>query len=407
MLASSLIALVCGSSIGPEGPVLVFMASIVGLLEERFLRQGVRVKRILSLCAMSGAISGFFGLPLAGAIFVLEVPHRMGLQYYEALTPAIVSSVTAVLVSASIERKHLYSGVYAFRAAPSLQAYYLLLGVPFGLLGAMLAALFVVLYWLVKRLVHRWHGRFHPFALALVGGFLLGGCAALMPHVLFWGEYELGGLLLKSNVPPHISPLLRGIIPIEPESAAYLLGLGFLKLIAILVVLCAGWPGGVFFPLLFAGGSAGMALSKLLPQAAAAIAVPCLMAAVEVAIMRTPWAANLTILLLSLSTSRPLEVFPVVTVAAYTALFVTRKLRLYPASAQRSRTDVTSRERPENPALSAAGAARNPYVDTTGLDDLPQLGDGDDDLGIPEPDLPVGPVANPLEEAARGAPSRP
>ena len=30
------------------------------------------------------AVGGFFGFPMAGALFVLEIPHRMGLQYFES-----------------------------------------------------------------------------------------------------------------------------------------------------------------------------------------------------------------------------------------------------------------------------------------------------------------------------------
>jgi H+/Cl- antiporter ClcA len=76
-------------------------------------------RRILSLCGMGAGLAGeyrssedqqkksiiltyifaaFFGLPLGGAIFVLEIPHRMGLQYYEALSPAIVSTLVGVIV---------------------------------------------------------------------------------------------------------------------------------------------------------------------------------------------------------------------------------------------------------------------------------------------------------------------
>ena len=32
-----------------------------------------------------------------GALFVLEIPHRMGLQYFEAISPATIASIVAVL----------------------------------------------------------------------------------------------------------------------------------------------------------------------------------------------------------------------------------------------------------------------------------------------------------------------
>ena len=45
-----------------------------------------------------GLLSNLKILPvLEGALFVLEIPHRMGLQYFEALSPATIASIVAVL----------------------------------------------------------------------------------------------------------------------------------------------------------------------------------------------------------------------------------------------------------------------------------------------------------------------
>ena len=34
---------------------------------------------------------------MAGALFAMEIPHRMGLQYFEALSPATIASIVAVI----------------------------------------------------------------------------------------------------------------------------------------------------------------------------------------------------------------------------------------------------------------------------------------------------------------------
>lgn len=57
------------------------------------------------MCWMAGGLAGFFGLPLGGALFVLELPHRMGMQYYEGMTPVIVSSLISCVVSKGIENE--------------------------------------------------------------------------------------------------------------------------------------------------------------------------------------------------------------------------------------------------------------------------------------------------------------
>jgi H+/Cl- antiporter ClcA len=56
---------------------------------------------------MSGGLAAFFGLPLGGALFVLEVPHRMGIQYFEALGPSIVCTIISVIVAKSITQEDL------------------------------------------------------------------------------------------------------------------------------------------------------------------------------------------------------------------------------------------------------------------------------------------------------------
>lgn len=54
--------------------------------------------RILTFCGMSATLGAFFGAPLGGALFALEIPHRRGLEYYEALIPAVVSAIMSFTV---------------------------------------------------------------------------------------------------------------------------------------------------------------------------------------------------------------------------------------------------------------------------------------------------------------------
>ena len=66
-----------GLSLGPELPLLL-TAGMVGSWLGILCRQSMLQARVMNLTAASAAIGGFFGFPMAGAIFVLEVPHRMG-----------------------------------------------------------------------------------------------------------------------------------------------------------------------------------------------------------------------------------------------------------------------------------------------------------------------------------------
>jgi len=90
--------LVSGLNLGPELP-LILTAGMFGSWLGMACHQSMLQARVLNLTAASAAMSGFFGFPMAGALFVLEIPHRMGLQYFEALSPATVSSVVAVVTN--------------------------------------------------------------------------------------------------------------------------------------------------------------------------------------------------------------------------------------------------------------------------------------------------------------------
>ena len=61
-----------GLSLGPELP-LVLTAGMAGSWLAIITKQSVLQARVLNLTAASAAIGGFFGFPMAGALFVLEL----------------------------------------------------------------------------------------------------------------------------------------------------------------------------------------------------------------------------------------------------------------------------------------------------------------------------------------------
>ena len=46
--------------------------------------------RILTFCGVSTALRALFGSPLGTALLALELPHRLGLEYDEALIAVLV-----------------------------------------------------------------------------------------------------------------------------------------------------------------------------------------------------------------------------------------------------------------------------------------------------------------------------
>jgi len=102
----STLGMASGLSLGPEMP-LILSSSMVGSWLALKTNQSVLSARVINLVAASAAIGGFFGFPMAGALFVLELPHRMGLQYFEALSPCVIASIVSVITNRLVTKKHV------------------------------------------------------------------------------------------------------------------------------------------------------------------------------------------------------------------------------------------------------------------------------------------------------------
>ncbi|MDB5327314.1 MAG: Cl-channel, voltage gated [Phycisphaerales bacterium] len=321
MTAISLASISAGGSAGPEAPLVQIIGSFASRLGDRLRLEGVHV-RTFTFCGMGAALGAFFGAPLGGALFAMELPHRRGIEYYEALLPAVVSALAAFLVFRSIVGYdhilfHLGSQDVVTLGGVGW-------GVAFGALGAAAAAVFSLCFAGIGRIAHRWTNR--PVLLATLGGLTLGLLAQASPKSLFWGEYQIDAVIAAP------ADLLRHHT--LGMAVALLLGLAAVKMIAVSVTLHSGFRGGFIFPLLFVGAAIGTAASLLLPAAPAAIAIVATMAAVNVAITKTPISTSVVLVTLS-GTS----MMPIVIAASVTALLLSGRLNLI--RTQRGRDDHT------------------------------------------------------------------
>eukprot|EP00977_Amphora_coffeiformis_P010239 scaffold2376_cov188-Amphora_coffeaeformis.AAC.5 len=151
----STLGMLSGLSLGPELP-LVLTSGMFGSWLGLICRQSMLQARVLNLTAASAAIGGFFGFPMAGALFVLELPHRSGLQYFEALTPSTISSIVAVIANRLVVNNDV-TGYFKYPfLATSLPSSIFWHSIVYGLFGCAVGTgyLFMVIW--CKNWVHDW-----------------------------------------------------------------------------------------------------------------------------------------------------------------------------------------------------------------------------------------------------------
>jgi H+/Cl- antiporter ClcA len=92
LIPTSLLCVGAGGAMGPEAP-LVQTTGTLGTWVARRTGRAPSDVRVLTITGMAAGFTVLFGAPLGAALFALEILHRRGLQYYEALLPAIVGSL--------------------------------------------------------------------------------------------------------------------------------------------------------------------------------------------------------------------------------------------------------------------------------------------------------------------------
>lgn len=153
LIAISTAGMASGLSLGPELP-LVLASGMVGSYFGVLTQQSILSARVLNLTAASAAIGGFFGFPMAGALFVLELPHRMGLQYFEALSPATIASIVAVLVNRMVtgnDVKGYFNYPFLTATLPSKIFY---VAVMYGIVGSIVGAVYAEGVKKIKTITH-------------------------------------------------------------------------------------------------------------------------------------------------------------------------------------------------------------------------------------------------------------
>lgn len=227
-----------GGSAGREGTAIQMSGSLTDLAS-RTLRLGPSDRRTMLVAAMAGGFGAVFGVPLAGAVFGLEV-HSIGRLRYDALVPALVASVVGDLVVRGLGIHHTVTpDLGHVELTPLLLAKVAIAGVAFGLTAM---AFTVAVHWVKRGFVRtiKWApGR------PLVGGVIVVVMTLVVGNRLYNG-LSLG--LIESG-------LFGGPVPTWAFVA---------KLVFTAVTLGSGFVGGEVTPLFVIGTTLGATLAGVL-----------------------------------------------------------------------------------------------------------------------------------------------
>ena len=286
IFGASVISHVAGASVGREGAAIQLAAGATDPLSKK-LGLPPMERSIMLVTAIAGAFGSVFGVPVAGAIFALEV-QRVGRVRYEALVPAFVASFVgdAVVHGIGIEHTHFPS-----MTSIDLDVSAVWKLVLFGCLAGIAAWAFIALTHLIRRTAARvipWYP-----ARPLVGGVIL----LIVIAAFGWRDYSGLSMALALEA---MNGSAAGQWGTKFALTSLSIGMGFV--------------GGEFIPLFVIGALAGASFASI---TGGNIAVFALIGSVAVLAGATNTPLACTVLGLELFGGQGLPWFAIACVVAY------------------------------------------------------------------------------------------
>ena len=265
----TLLGLLCGASIGREGPTVQIGAAIMYTMSGISSFPHEMMKRGLILAGGAAGIAAAFNAPLAGVVFAIEEMSRS----FSQRTSGIV--MTAVIFSGIVSLALL--GDYAYfghtDATVDIASGWfavILCGASGGLVGGLFSRLLIASNArLPGRLGALRRGR--PMVFAALCGLALAVLGYLSDNTIYGTGYTETRTILEGGAIPQ--------------------SFGALKLLATVVSYASGIPGGIFSPSLAVGAGFGQNAALLLPDAPLAAVVILGMVAYFSGVVQAPLTA--------------------------------------------------------------------------------------------------------------------
>jgi H+/Cl- antiporter ClcA len=232
--------LVCGASIGREGPTVQVVAGIMRTLT-RGLKGGPG-RRAIIIAGGAAGVAAAFNTPVAGVVFAVEELSKS----FERRTNATVILIVVVSGFAAYALQGDYAYFRVLHGETSLMPAWIaapVIGLVGGGLGGLFSRVLAALIGPGDNPVARWR-RAHPVLFAICCGVIAAAVAAASGGLTFGAGYDEANSLLQGH-PGRGLPL-----------AAW-------KFVASLAAAASGAPGGIFAPSLATGAGLGAAFAHL------------------------------------------------------------------------------------------------------------------------------------------------
>ena len=231
--------LMCGASIGREGPTVHVGASLMYSVRHYFPLRSQEMHRALILAGGAAGISAAFNTPLAGILFAIEEMSRK----FEERTSAvlIIAVVLAGVTAVSFLGDYTYFGSSSTHLP--LTPYAWLAVICYGIIGGLLGGLFSQLLISGTRRIAPFIKRY-PVSIAFSCGLLLSLLGMLSGGHTYGTGYDEARHLVTG-------------------SGEVALGFPLFKMLATVVSYLSGIPGGIFAPSLSVGAGLGADLAML------------------------------------------------------------------------------------------------------------------------------------------------
>lgn len=227
-----------GGSAGREGAAIQLGGSIGNQLG-RWMKLDEEDMHVIVMCGMSAAFSALFGTPMAAAIFALEVVS-VGVMYYTALMPCVVSSLIAAKFAAGLG---IHPETFHVANIPEIT---MINALKMGTIAIGCAAVSVIFCVALKQTGVFFHEKLkNKYIRAVVAGLVI----ILLTLLLQTTDYMGAGIGIITNA------IEYG----KTDNLAF-----FWKMVLTVITMRAGFKGGEIVPSFCIGASFGCAMGNLL-----------------------------------------------------------------------------------------------------------------------------------------------